>query len=453
MNEAITADEQFSMNILAHKFDALSLLRFASPTIFMMVFVGLYTLIDTIFVSRFINTNALSSINIVCPVINVITGLGAMVAAGSSAIMAKKMGEGDERGARESLTFIVLFVIIIGLILTAIGVIFIKPIIYGLGGSKLLFPYCYDYLVVLLLFVPANLLQIIFQTLFVTAGKPRLGFWLIGVAGIANTALDYVFIVDWQMGITGAALSDGIGYCISTITGLLFFLHNKEVLYFCKPKFDLKLLIGSCSNGSSEMVGQLSTAVTTIFFNALMMNLLGEEGVAGITIIIYSQFLLSTFYIGFSMGVAPIISYNFGSKSHTQLKRIFRICISLISFTSVLIFVLSIIGAPFIVNFFTPEGTFVYHIAKEGFLIFSFSFLFCGYNIFTSALFTALSNGKISALVSFLRTFGFVTIALLVLPHVLQVTGIWLAIPLAEFLTLVLSIYFIYRYRTQYHYI
>ncbi|MEA4986771.1 MAG: MATE family efflux transporter [Anaerovorax sp.] len=440
------------MNILAHKFGVFSLLRFAFPTIFMMIFVGLYTLIDTIFVSRFINTNALSSINIVCPVINVITGLGAMVAAGSSAIIAKKMGEGDERGARESLTFIVLFVIAAGLFLTAIGIIFIKPIIYGLGGSKLLFPYCYDYLVVLLLFIPVNLLQIIFQTLFVTAGKPRLGLWLILAAGIANTVLDYVFIVYWDMGIAGAALSDGIGYCISTITGILFFLHNKEVLYFCKPKFDLKLIVGSCSNGSSEMVGQLSTAVTTIFFNALMMQLLGEEGVAGITIIIYSQFLLSTFYIGFSMGVAPIISYNFGSQSHTQLKQIFRICIFLILFTSGLIFLFSIICGPLIVNFFTPEGTFVYRIAKEGFFIFSFNFLFCGYNIFTSALFTALSNGKISALVSFLRTFGFVTTGLLLLPRILQVTGIWLAIPLAELLTFVMSVYLIYRYRTRYHY-
>jgi len=451
MNEDTILQQDFQ-NPLSRSFDLFSLLRFAFPTIFMMFFVGMYTIIDTIFVARFIHTNALSSINIVCPVINLITGVGAMLAVGSSAVIARKMGEGNHKGACENLSFITLFGILLGLFLSVLGILFIKPILHFLGASEILLPYCHTYLMVLLLFLPVNLLQLIFQTLFVTAGRPGLGFLLALVAGLINIIFDYIFIAKWLIGIAGAAISDGIGFLIIAVSGILFFMRKKEVLHFSLPKFDIKLIIESVYNGSSEMVGQLSTAITTIFFNGLMMRYLGEEGVAGITIIIYSQFLLSTLYIGFSIGVAPIISYHYGSQSHIQLKKIFRMCIFLISLTSILIFIVSILFAPHIVRFFSAEGSNVYCIALEGFFIFSFNFLFCGYNIFSSAFFTALSNGKVSALISFLRTFGFITTGLLLLPNFFSVRGIWLAIPLAELLTFFFSITFLFLYRNKYEY-
>ncbi|MCC0628600.1 MULTISPECIES: MATE family efflux transporter [unclassified Clostridioides] len=440
-------------NLLAQRFNMFSLLKFAFPTIFMMIFMGLYTIVDTIFVSRFVNTNALSAINIVCPIINIIVGLGTMLATGGSAIVARKMGNGDIDEAKKAFTLIVLSGVVLGMIITGIGIIFMDYIIIWLGASEILIKYCRSYLFIILVFAFANILQVLFQSLFVTAGKPQLGLWLVIGAGCTNIILDYVFIVLLQMGIGGAALATGIGYLIPTIAGIVFFSRNKGVLRFCIPKLDKKVLFETCFNGSSEMVSQLSTAVTTFLFNIIMMELIGEDGVAAITIIIYSQFLLTSLYIGFSMGVAPIISYNYGSKDNIQLKYIFKTCILFISVASLLVFVFSILCSPTIVDIFSQKGSDVYEITSSGFYIFSFSFIFCGFNIFASSMFTALSNGKISAVLSFLRTFGFITIGLLILPKVLDIDGIWLVVPIAEFLTLFLTVVFIYKYKNKYNYI
>lgn len=440
-------------NPLAKEFHTLSLIKFAFPSMVMMVFMGLYTIIDTIFVARFVDTNALSSINIVCPVINIIVGLGTMLATGGSAIVAKKMGSGNIEEARSNFTLIIITGVITGLVITIIGLLFLDKIIWGLGASAILFPYCRDYLAIQLIFVIGNIMQVLYQNLFVTAGKPTLGLILSVLAGLANIAFDYIFIVLLHMGIKGAALGTGIGYMIPTVIGTIFFLTGRSELHFCKPQMDTSVLLKSCSNGASEMVSQLSTAVTTFLFNATMMKLLGEDGVAAITVIIYSQFLLTTLYIGFSMGVAPIISYNYGSENVKQLKKVVRICFCFILVISVFVFLLSFFAGESIAKIFAENNKNVFEITKNGFSIFSFGFLFSGCNIFTSALFTALSNGKASATVSFLRTFGFILIFLLVLPRFLEVTGVWLAIPIAELLTFMLTIYLIFRYRKDYNYL
>lgn len=440
-------------NPLAKEFHTLSLIQFTFPSMVMMVFMGLYTIIDTIFVARFVDTNALSSINIVCPVINIIVGLGTMLATGGSAIVAKKMGSGNIEEARSNFTLIIITGVITGLVITIIGLLFLDKIIWGLGASEVLFPYCKDYLAIQLIFVIGNIMQVLYQNLFVTAGKPTLGLALSVLAGLANIVFDYIFIVLLQMGIKGAALGTGIGYMIPTVIGTVFFMTGRSELHFYKPQMDAFVLLKSCSNGASEMVSQLSTAVTTFLFNATMMKLLGEDGVAAITVIIYSQFLLTTLYIGFSMGVAPIISYNYGSENVKQLKKVVRICFCFISMISVFIFLLSFIAGESIAMIFAENNVNVFEITKRGFSIFSFGFLFSGCNIFASALFTALSNGKVSATISFLRTFGFIMISLLVLPRFLEVTGVWLAIPIAELLTFMLTIYLIFRYRKHYNYL
>lgn len=453
MDETQMINHQSGSNPLAQRFTIKLLLRFAFPTIFMMVFSGMYTIVDTMFVSRFVNTNALSAINIVTPVINIIVGLGAMLATGGSAIVARKMGNGRDREAKEDFTLIILIGAILGVAIAGIGLIFLEQIIRALGASDMLLPYAKDYLTILLIFAPANMLQVIFANLFVTEGKPELGMGLGFAAGLTNALFDYIFIVPLQMGIKGAAIATSMGYMILTIAGAIFFLINKKGnLSFVKPKIRLWVLGESCFNGSSEMVSQLSTAVTTFLFNAAMMRLLGEDGVAAITIIIFSQFLLTTCYIGFSMGVAPIFSYNYGSSDTMQLKQLFKICFGFIAGASILVFAFSKLGGPYLVGIFAEKGTSVYEITRNGFLIFPFSFLFCGLNIFTSALFTALSNGKISAAISFLRTFVFLTIGILALPTVLGVNGIWLAVPLAESITLLFAVFFLLRYRKKYQY-
>lgn len=450
MSDAISESHQ---NPLAKDFNIRSLLQFAFPTILMMVFMGLYTIGDTIIISRFVNTDALSALNIVTPVINIIVGLGAMLATGGSAIVARKMGEGNAKRASQDFTLIVLAGAILGAIVAIVGSLFIDNIIWGLGASELLFPYCKQYLLVLLLFTPASMMQVLFQNLIVTAGKPGFGMVLSISAGAINVLLDYVFVVPMNMGIVGSALGTGIGYMIPTVIGIIFFLKSKGTLRFQKPIVDFRVLWESGSNGFSEMVSQIAAAVTTFLFNIMMMKLIGENGVAAITIIIYTQFLLTTLYIGFSMGVAPIISYNFGSKDYDRLKRIFRICLLFVCTVSVLIFAAAmLLGSP-LVRIFSPEGTPVYEIARQGFLIFPISFLFCGFNIFASATFTALSNGKVSAIISTLRTFVFIAVALLILPQYFDVIGVWISVPLAELLTIFVSLAFILKNKKVYHYL
>ncbi len=442
-------------NPLAKNFNAFSLIKFAFPSMAMMLFMGSYTIADTLFIARFVGTNALSSINIVCPVINLTVGLGTMLATGGSAVIAQKMGSGKTEEARSNFTLIIITGVLIGLAITVIGLFFLDEIVWGLGASEILFLYCKDYLRIQLLFAAGNIMQVLYQNLFVTAGRPDLGLILSILAGVANIIFDYVFIVLFHMGIKGAALGTGIGYLIPAFSGTIFFLtcHNthrklsaagsapgRSELYFCQPEMDASVLIKSCSNGASEMVSQLSTAVTTFLFNTAMMGLLGEDGVAAITVIIYSQFLLTTLTIGFSMGTAPIISYNYGSQNVKRLNKVFRICFCFIMTLSVFVFLFSFFAGESIAKIFAGDNKNVFDIAKTGFAVFSVSFLFSGCNIFASALFTALSDGKISAAISFLRTFGFITIFLVVLPAFLQVTGVWLAIPAAELFTFILTI-------------
>ena len=441
-----------SEHIFDQKWSAASLLRFAFPTIVMMVFMGLYTIVDTIFVARFVSTDALSAINIVCPVINLTVGLGTMIAAGGSAVVSRKMGAGLEQEAKEDFTLLILAAAGIGAAILICGTLWLNPILLALGASERLLPYCRDYLGLLLLFLPANVIQTVYANLFVTAGKPGLGFGLSVLAGLANILLDYVFIVPGGMEIRGAALGTGLGYLIPAAAGTVFFFRNRGALSFVKPRWRGALLTESCLNGSSEMVGQLAAALTTFLFNLTMMERLGEDGVAAVTIMIYSQFLLNTLFIGFSMGVAPVIGFHYGSGNRKQQRKILSICIRFLAAASLLIFALSISGGSLVVRMFTPDASRVYEIAAAGFPVFSVSFLFCGFNIFTSALFTALSNGKVSAVLSFLRTFGLLCGGILLLPRFFGITGVWMAVPMAEGIMFFVSLGCLIYYRERYHY-
>lgn len=447
-----TTDIPPAENALAKDFNACSLLKFAFPTIFMMIFCGLYTIVDTIFVARGVNTDALSAINIVTPVVNLIVGLASMLATGGSAIIARKMGDGRDNEARRNFTLITAAAAAVGVIFTVTGLFFLDPLLRALGASDLLLPYCRDYLGVLLFFTPANMLQALFACLFVTAGKPGLGMMTGIAAGLTNALFDYLFIIVFAMGIKGAAFATGIGYTIPAVVGIVFFLCNtRGTLFFTAPEFDLHVLGESAFNGSSEMVGHLSSAVTTFLFNAAMMELAGENGVAAITIMIYLQFLLTTFFIGFSIGVAPVISYNYGNRNHRHLQRVVRISLSVICIVSIAVAVFTLSSGGMLVGIFTWKGSPVYTIARVGFFIFPFAFLFAGFNIFTSAMFTALSNGTLSALLSFSRSF-LIALGIIALPWFLGVNGVWLAVPIAELMSLGLALCILSRNRTRYGY-
>lgn len=241
-------------NSISKEFNFISLIKFAMPTIIMMIFMSLYSIVDGIFISRFVGTDALSATNIVYPVINIIIGISIMLATGSSAIIARRIGEDKVQQAREAFSLIIFISVVIGIIVAVIGVIFIKPIIYMLGGTEAIFNYCRDYLKILLIFAPASILQLMFQSLFVTAGKPHIGLILTIISGIMNAIFDYVFIVLMDMGIKGAAFGTTTGYLLPSAFGIIYFVSKKNNLHFVKFKIDWKIIIDSCFNGSSEMV-------------------------------------------------------------------------------------------------------------------------------------------------------------------------------------------------------
>ena len=440
-------------NSISREFHFFSLLKFAFPSMIMMIFTSFYTMVDGIFVSRFIGTNALSAVNIVFPLCNIIIAIGVMLGTGGSAVIATKLGENRIREAKENFSLITIFGVILGLIVLILCFIFIEPILKMLGASETLYTLCYEYATVYLMFAPLSVIQLLFQYLYVTAGKPTMGLIVTIIGGVTNAILDYLFIAVLGFGVKGAAFSTGIGIAIPAIYGLVYFsLYRKGSCNLVKPKMDKRALLDSCSNGASEMVTNIALSVVTILFNIIMMRLLGEDGVAAITIMLYAQFFLSSIFMGFSMGVAPIISYNYGSRNFNQIKKVLKYSITFILVCSIICCIVAIAFSPIIITIFAQKGTNVYNIAMEGFKLFSISFLFAGINIFTSALFTALSNGKVSAIIAFMRTFVFITAGLISLPLIFGVDGVWLSITASELVSTIMCLIFILAYRKEYNY-
>ena len=439
-------------NSISQKFNFRKLIMFTIPSIMMLIFTSLYSIVDGVFVSRFVSTDALSAVNIVYPFINIIMGIGVMFASGGSAVIAKKLGEKREEEAKRNFTLIILVGFLVGVFCSIVGFIFSNQIIVSMGATNDLLQYCKDYFMPTLLFVPAFILNLLFQFLTITAGKPKLGLILTIIGGCTNMILDYVFISIFDMGIAGAAYATGIGNLLPSIIGIIYFLQKRSQLYFIKPNLDFKVIIKSCTNGSSEMVTNLATGVTTILFNIIMIRYLGSNGVAAMTIVLYCQFLITALFIGFSMGVSPVISYNYGKDDKKELNKIIKYSLIFICTSSVILFILALIFGANVVAIFSPRGTEVFSIAIKGFLLFSISFLVSGINIFSSALFTSFSDGKTSAIISFLRTFIFIIIGIMLLPKAIGVNGVWLAIPFAEGLSTVVALTFINKYKYKYGY-
>lgn len=440
---------------LGKKFNLLTLLAYAAPTMALMLFMSIYTMVDGMFIARYVGATALSAVNIFFPIYGLIIALALMLGTGANAIIAKKIGENNEEEAKVNFTFIVICGAVLGLVITVFGLLLMEPILLllGAGATEELFDFTSTYAKIILCTSPFMILQMLFQNFFVTAGKPNLGLTITVAGGVANIVLDYIFIVLLQMGIAGAGIATAIGIFIPAAYGFVYFIYNKESgLHFVKPKVDGKVLLNSCINGSSEMVSNLASSVVTFAFNLLMIKHLGVDGVAAITIMLYVMFILSSISMGYSAGVAPIISYNYGSKNSSQLKRVFNYSLLIIVIGSVTMYGISMMFGAYFIQFMAPEESAVYKIAIEGLNIFSISFLFMGFNIFSSMVFTAFSNGKISAAISFLRTLVFVLASLWILPAILGVTGIWLAIPLAEILSVLVCIIFLTHYRNVYHY-
>ena len=424
-----------SENAISRELSFPELFRFALPSIVMMMFLSLYTIIDGLFVSRFVGSDALSAVNIAWPLISMINAIGIMFASGGSAIAARQMGEGREKEANHSFSLIALANVSIGSSLAALCLIFLEPLMSFLGAEGVLRPLVADYLHIILAFAPMSLFQMLFQSFFVTAGRPNLGLTLTVLGGVGNMILDYLFIAVLDFGIRGAAWATAMSYCIPAVGGLIFFfLLNRKGLHFTKPSAPIQLILDSCINGSSEMVSNLSGSVTTLLYNLVMLKLAGSDGVAAITSVLYCQFLMNALYLGFSIGVSPVVSYHYGARNQDFLRKTLRSCLVFIFISSLTIFCFSFGFASSIVGLFFHGGA-VEELAVHGYKLFSLGFLFAGVNIFGSGFFTALGNGKTSAAISFSRTFLFTVLGILLLSRILGTDGIWLSVPLAELMT------------------
>lgn len=429
-----------------------NIMKFALPTIAMSVFMSFYTMVDGLFVSNLIGTEALSSINLTAPIISLVTAISTMLATGGSAVIMKKVGEKKQREANENFTFLILVNIIVGFIMGFIGYFCMYLIFQSMHISNAVMQYSQDYLSFYLLFTIPILLMNNFSLYLIASGKSWISFMCSVVGGILNIVLDYVFIKKIGMGIIGAAIATGLGYSVTTVVGFVVFSRSSHLLHFVKPHIDWSVLKKAISNGCSEMATALVTGITTLLFNWTMLKYVGEDGVAAITIIMYVLMFVSSVFTGYSYGVAPMISYYYGEQNHVKLKKLVRRSIKIITIISIFSFIISLLITEPLTSIFAKASNPVYELVITGNRICSVALLFIGFNIFSSGMFTALNNGLISAILAFSRSFVFMVVSLIALPLLFGVTGIWLATPIAELLAIMLAIYMFIKFRNTYKY-
>ena len=436
---------------LSKKFNIKEILRFTIPSVIMMMFFSLYTIVDGIFISNYVGTLALGALNIIFPFQCLCIGLAIMIATGGSAIVARYLGENENEKAKSLFTLFVVFEIFVAILMLLIGLVFQEQIVYLLGASELQKPFALEYFRIYLSMLPFIFLQNAFQTLFVTAGHPKLGLFLIILAGITNIGLDFVFLDLFSMGISGAALGTVIACMVPSVTGLIYFsLNRKGTLYFVKFKIDFRNIRGAMLNGSSEMITNLANAITTFLFNMQCMRFYSEDGVSAITIILYFQFLISAIYFGYSTGIAPVISYKYGSNDKNQLKYIYSRSLMIIIGISVIAFTASFGLIYPVTSLFSNNNDNVYNIVISNYKYYAPSFLIFGISVFASSFFTALGNGIISGIISFSRTFLFLSLSLILLPLIFNEAGIWISVPVAEVIGLIVSIICLFKYKNKY---
>ena len=429
-----------------------NILKFAVPTIAMSVFMSFYTMVDGLFVSNLIGTSALSAINLTAPVIQVVTAISTMLATGGSAVIMKKMGEQKQKEAQEDFTFLILVNVVVGLVMTILGYSLMKTIFGSMGLSPEVAGYCTSYLGRYLLFTIPILLMNNFTLYMIASEKATLSLICSVAGGVLNIVLDYVLIGLLDMGISGAAIATGLGYSVTAVAGLFVFSRKKSLLHFTKPAFRFKVLASAATNGCSEMATALVTGIITMMFNWTMLHYVGEDGVAAVTIIMYVLMFASSLYTGYSYGVAPMLSYYYGEKNHEKLKKLVSTSLKVIAVISLVTVAASFAATKPLVSVFARPDNPVYDLAVTGNRICTLALFFIGFNIFASGMFTALSNGIISAILAFSRSFVFMLITMIVLPLLLGVNGIWLATPAAELMALALSACLLLKDRKRYGY-
>ena len=430
------------------------LLRFTLPSIIMMVISSIYSVVDGLFVSNLVGDLALSSVNIVFPVAMIVGSFGFMLGTGGSAIVARTMGEGDQPLANRYFSMIIYAVVVLGAVLSTVCVIYMEPIARFAGASDALISDCVVYGRILLAGSVPFMLQTSFQSFFVVAEKPHLGLALSIAAGVTNMVMDYVLIAVCDLGVAGAAIATVMGYCVGGVLPLLYFLRPKrEGIRLTRTRFYGKQLLNACTNGSSELMSNISSSIVGILYNIQLMRLIGEQGVAAYSVMMYVDFVFVATFLGFSIGSAPIVSYHYGAGNHPELKNVFRKSMTVILCTSVAMVILSELLSRPLSSAFVGYNAELLEMTVHGFRLFALCYLFCGINIYASSFFTALCNGALSALISFLRSLLLRGGMVLLMPILFDLDGIWTAVIAAEGLGAVVSLGLLYAKRRQYQYL
>ena len=438
---------------LSDHFTYRKLLKFVAPSAVMMMFTSIYGVVDGLFVSNYVGKVPFAAINLVMPFIMILGGIGFMIGTGGSALVSKTLGEGDRKKANRYFTMMIYLSLICGAAVSVIGFVFIRPISYLLGATDTMIGDCVEYGRMIFLFTTAFMMQNVFQSFLVTAEKPRLGLLATVGAGVTNMALDAWFIVGLGWGVKGAALATGISQTVGGILPLIYFLRpNSSLLKITRTRLEGRPVFLAVTNGSSELMSNISASVVSMIYNFQLMKFAGEDGVAAYGVLMYVQFVFIALFIGYAIGSAPIIGYHYGAINHSELKNMLKKSIIIMSISGVIMTLLAQALALPIAKVFVGYDEGLFDMTVHAFRVFSFSFILAGINIFASSFFTALNNGAVSAAISFLRTLIFQSTAVIVLPMIWELDGIWLSITVAEVFALIISVTFLAAKRKKYNY-
>lgn len=438
---------------LSEHFTYKNLLLFVLPSVVMTVFTQVYSIVDGLFVSNFVSTEAFKAVNLMMPLFIILGAVGFMFGTGGSALVAKTIGEGNREKANRIFSMLVCVIIVTGILVTAIGEIFLPQIVVFLKAEGEIYDYCIEYSRIILASMTFFMLLNIFQSFFVVAEKARLGFIVTVVAGVTNMVLDALFIIGFEWGITGAAIATTVSQVLGGLFSVIYFMvKNNSLLRLKKPMWDFKALLKAGTNGSSEFLANISASVVSLLYNFQLMNLVGTDGIAAYGTIMYISMIFMSIFMGYAIGVSPIISYNFGAQNKDEMNNLLQKSLVIMFILGVVMTGLSEALAVPLTKLFVGNDKILFNMTLRGMRIYAISFFLCGFNMFSSAFFTALNNGFVSAAIAFARTLIFQTTAVMVLPIFWKLDGVWLAIIVAEVLAICVNAAFIVGYRKKYGY-
>lgn len=429
------------------------LFRFTLPSIVMMLFISIYGVVDGLFVSNFVGKTAFAAINLVMPFVMVIGGVGFMIGTGGTALVSRVLGEGKRELANRYFTMMVWLSIIVGAVLSAVGIAFMEPVSRFLGATDAMLPDCVLYGRICIGFSVSFMLQNLFQSFLIAAEKPKLGLAATVAAGVTNMVLDALFIAGFRWGVAGAAIATGLSQCVGGILPLFYFAFpNKSLLRLTRTKLEIRPILQACGNGSSEMMNNIASSIVGMLYNFQLLKYAGEDGVSAYGVLMYVNFCFAAIFIGYSVGSAPIVGYHFGAQNRSELQNMLRKSIILMGTGGVILALAAQLLANPLAHLFVGYDAGLFAMTTHAFRLYSFAFLFMGFNIFASSFFTSLSNGGVSAAIAFLRTLVFQAAAVLILPILFELDGIWWAMTTAEVFAFVISGIFLLANRKRYGY-